>query len=181
MNASITALTIAIVGVMGTLLAPIVTQRLSARARREEFEQQRSQRREEYRRDQQEKVLINKRNCYVTMISTARHYRLELMSYLYAVKQGAVDNSAKDRLQNARLAFATSLAETQLTGTRSVLKALEPIRKGMSESYTATKGLEEARQESDGSFDEIRAFLLKLWEEWPPAYTAMRKDLGVED
>jgi hypothetical protein len=169
MNASITALIIAIVGVLGTLVAPIVSQRLSAGVRREEFERQRSQRKDEYGREQQEKVLAIKRSCYVTVISAARRYRLELMGYLHAVNHGSVDDNARDRLEEARLVFNTSLAETQLTGTASVLEALEPIRKGMSVSYVDIKNIEEQREtESNRSFDEIRIFLLELWDEWKP-------------
>lgn len=99
MNAAITALIVAIVGVLGTLLAPIVSQRLSARARREEFEMQRTQQLDEYRRQQEEKVLMAKRACYITVISSARRYRLELMRYLFAVKEGAVDDTAGSRLE----------------------------------------------------------------------------------
>jgi len=182
MNAGTTALIISIVGVIGTLLASIVTQRLSAVARREELKQQRLLGQDEYEREQRDKVLANKRTCYVAMISTTRRYRLELMSYLYGIKQGAVDNEAETRLQDARLAFAMSLAETQLTGTIPVLEALEPIRKGMAHGYAETKELEQGPSpESNSSFEEIRTFLLKLWDEWPTAYAAMRSDLGVED
>jgi hypothetical protein len=181
MNATITALLIAIVGVIGTLLAPIVSQRLSARARREDFEMQRSQRQDEHYHEQQEKILANKRTCYITMISAARRYRLELMSYLYAVNRGTVDDGARDRLEEARLAFNTALAETQLTATTPVLEALEPISKGMRESYTATKNLEQGASGLDSSFEEIRTFLLKLWDVWPRLHEAMRDDLGVKD
>ena len=123
MNASVTAVIIAIVGVIGTLLAPIVSQRLSARARREEFDLQRLQQQEEYYRGQQEKVLANKRSCYITMISATRRYRLELMNYLYAVNENTVDSEAKSRLEEARLAVNTSLAECPFTGCRELASA----------------------------------------------------------
>jgi len=181
MNASVTAVVLAIVGVIGTLLAPIVSQRLSAQARREEFDLQRLQRQEEYDRGQQEKVLANKRSCYVTMISATRRYRLELMNYLYAVNEDSVDSGARGRLEEARLGFNTSLAETQLTGIAPVLEALEPITKRMSECYMATKTLERHSSKSNSSFEEIKSSLLKLWDEWPRLYAAMRDDLGVKD
>jgi hypothetical protein len=181
MNAAVTALVVAIVGVIGTLLAPIVSQRLSARARREEFEQQRTQRQDEYERQQRERELTIKRTCYITVISGARRYRLELMRYLYAIKEDTVDDGARDRLEEARLAFNTSLAETELTAAGPVLEALDPIRRGMSDSYTAIKDLEQDTPRSNGTFEEIRTFLLKLWDAWPPAHAAMRADLGVKD
>lgn len=181
MNAAVTALIVAIVGVTGTLLAPIVSQRLSARARREEFELQRVQRQDEYKREQQEKTLSAKRACYITVISAGRRYRLELMRYLYAVNERTVGDDARERLEEARFAFNTSLAETELTAAGPVLEALDPIRKGLSESYAAIMNLEQGAQQFNGSFEEIRAVLLKLWDAWPPAHAAMRDDLGVKD
>jgi hypothetical protein len=181
MNTNTSALIIAIVGVIGTLAASIVSQVLSARARGRELELQRLQRHDEYDREQRQSVLANKRSCYITMISATRRYRLELMSYLYAIHRQTVDKGATDRLEEARLAFNTSLAETQLTGTLPVVEALEPIRVGLAESYTAIRDFEQEAPESDGKFEEIRAQLFKLWDQWPGLHTTMRHDLGVGD
>jgi hypothetical protein len=62
------ALIIAIVGVMGTLSASIVSQILSARARREELEMQRLQRRDEYEREQDRSLLESQRQITVEFI-----------------------------------------------------------------------------------------------------------------
>jgi hypothetical protein len=51
----------------------------------------------------------------------------------------------------------------------------------MRESYTATKNLEQGASGLDSSFEEIRTFLLKLWDVWPRLHEAMRDDLGVKD
>jgi hypothetical protein len=181
MDANTIALIVAIVGVIGTLTASIISQVLSARSRRQELEVQRLQRDDEYEREQQQNVLANKRNCYITLISAARRYRLELMSYLYATNRRSINKDAADSLDEARLAFNVSISETQLTGTKSVLEALEPIRRGLAESYGAIRDLEQEAPESDESFDEIRTSLSKLWDEWPRLHAAMRKDLGVKD
>jgi hypothetical protein len=182
MNSATTALTIAIVGVFGTLSAPIVSQRLSARARREEFDQQRLHRTDEYAREQNDKVFTAKRNCYLGLFIATRRYRAELMSYLYAVNRKAVNEAAQSRLEEARFAFLASVSETQLTGNRTVLDALRPIRAGNTKGYAAIKGLEEGHPEPDGSFEEIRAFLYELWDKgWPQVVEAVRADLGVVD
>jgi hypothetical protein len=181
MSANTVALIVAIVGVIGTLTASIIGQVLSARARRQELELQRLQRHDDYEREQQQNVLANKRNCYITMISAARRYRLELMSYLYAIDQGHIRANATRSLEDARLSFNVSISETQLTGTRSVLEALEPIRDGLAESYTATKNMEQEASESNESFEDIKTNLLTLWGEWPRLHAAMRNDLGVKD
>lgn len=181
MSASTSALIIAIVGVIGTLAASIVSQVLSARARRQELGVQRLQRQDEYDREERQRVLANKRSCYITNISATRRYRIELMSYLYAINRQAIDKDATERLEEARLAFNSNLAETVLTGTLSVIEAVEPIRIGLAESYTATKDLERETPKSNSKFEEIRAQLFKFWDEWPRLYTTMRNDLGVED
>jgi len=182
MDSATTAIAIAIVGVLGTLSAPIVSQRLSARARSEEFEQQRLHKNDEYVRDRQQAAYTTKRDCYIALSVAGRHYRAELMSYLHEVNQNTVDDNAQSRLQEARFTFLACVAEAELTGTRMVLEALRPIRAGITKSYTAIRGLEAGRPEPDGSFEEIRAFLLDMWGgEWPTVVTTMRADLDVED
>jgi hypothetical protein len=182
MDSATTALVIAIVGVLGTLSASIVSQRLSARARHQELEQQRLDRIDEYAREQKEKVFTSKRNCYLGLSIATRRYRVELMNYLYSVDRGAVNEDAQSRLQEARFAFLASVSETQLAGSLSVLDALEPVIKGNARAYAAVKNLEAGRPESDGSFDEIKAFIHKIWDnEWPQVIERARADLYVHD
>jgi hypothetical protein len=103
------AITIAAVGVLGTLAAAIVSQLLSARARRDDFEMQRSQRQEDYSHKRQEAELANKKSCYIAMMASSQGYRVELMNYLYMVKREAVDSTARSDLEDARRACLASL------------------------------------------------------------------------
>jgi hypothetical protein len=68
MNSEIVAVIIAVVGVIGTLSASIASQILGARARREELESQRLQRRDEYDRDQARNLLEFQRQMTVEFI-----------------------------------------------------------------------------------------------------------------
>jgi hypothetical protein len=184
MSTSVSALIIAIVGVVGTLTASMVSQILSARTRREELELQHLHRHDEYDREQQQNTLTNKRNCYIALLSESRRYRLELMKYLYAINERTVDKDATERLEEARLAFNISISETQLTGALTVLDSLDPIRDALSQYYTAIRNLEREELEStalNSSFEEIKTNLLKLWDEWPRLRAMMRNDLGVKD
>jgi len=79
MSNGVSAIVIAVVGVLGTLAGAIVSQVLSARARRADFEMQREQRKEEYVQERQKTDLANKRSCYITMMASSRRYRIELM------------------------------------------------------------------------------------------------------
>jgi type II secretory pathway pseudopilin PulG len=180
-NTPTTALVIAIVGVLGTLLAPIVSQTLSARARREEFEQQRTTQLEKYARQQNEELMAAKRSCYLGLFTAFRHYRVELMSYLHAVNRKDVDESARARLQEARHAVMASVSETQLSGSLVVMETLRPLREANTKIYEAIKSLEEGQPEGL-SFEEIREFMLTVWgEEWPHIVDTVRADLGVSD
>jgi hypothetical protein len=59
-SSNISALVVAIVGVFGTPFAPIVSQRLTAQARREEFERDRDHQSDIYSREQQQVALFGK-------------------------------------------------------------------------------------------------------------------------
>jgi hypothetical protein len=68
MNDDVGALVIAVVGVIGTLSAAVISQVLSARGRREELETQRLQRRDEYKREQDSSLLETQRQLTVEFI-----------------------------------------------------------------------------------------------------------------
>src|SRR5271170_5272293 len=181
MDATTTALIIAIVGVAGTLSASVTSQILSARVRREEISLQRSHRQEDYDRERLETVLTQKRDCYISITSSSRRYRVELMNYLFAIKGGSTDSETNARLEDARIAFSVSFAEAQLTGSLPVLETITSLRNGLRDGYRAIRELESEPSRSDGSFTEVQKFLLELWDSWPPLHDAMRTDLGVID
>jgi type II secretory pathway pseudopilin PulG len=182
MDSTTTALGIAIVGVLGTLLAPIVSQALSTKARREEFQQQRAVQLEEYDRQQSEKAAEAKRSCYLRLFIASRHYRVVLINYLHTVNREGVDESARSRLEEARRGFLASISETQLTGSLLVIEALGPLRAANTKAYSAIKDLEEGHPQQGFSFEEIRGFLLTAWdEEWSQIVRTVRADLGFVD
>jgi len=182
MSGDFTALVIAVVAVLGTLSASIVTQRLSARAQQQSFEFQRLLRIEEYDRGRREAILAADRSCYVTMLATSQRYRIELVNHLHTIQEGTVNDTGRDSLENARQAYAASFAETELTATVSVLTPVRSVNRILSESFRAIKHLERGEPEPDHSFEEIRTSLLQtISEPWVEMRGAMRDDLGVAD
>jgi hypothetical protein len=175
------AIVIAVVGVVGTLAGSIVGQLLTARTRRYELEIQRSQQQEDYARKRRVAELADKRSCYIAMMTSSRRYRVEVMNYLYAVKERTVDATARSDLESARRACLDSLGEVQIVATLEVLATIDPVNSGLSNAYRATKRLEAGEPEPDGSFEEIYQSLTDLWDQWHHMREAMRKDLGVKD
>src|SRR5215470_565786 len=159
-------LAVAVVGVLGTLFSPIVTQRLSARVKREEFELHRAQRGEINTYERQKALYEQKRMCYVGMVASSRRYRIELMNYLHAVAKGAVDDGARSALRVAREAYIASVAETHMTASGPVLGALEPVTDNLSTAFRAIKRFEDGELEPEWSFERIENFLVELWGQW---------------
>ncbi|MFD8668392.1 hypothetical protein ACFV1U_23685 [Streptomyces microflavus] len=88
MNTGTVALLVAVVGVAGTLLAPVTTAWVSSRSRRQEFElQQRSELTKRHMDDEQAN-LERLRDTYVALNSGARRYRFRMMEDLYAIRSG---------------------------------------------------------------------------------------------
>jgi hypothetical protein len=181
-SSSISALVVAIVGVFGTLFAPIVGQRLTARTRREEFERDRDHKSDEYVREQQRARFSEKRNCYLSLSISAGRYRSELMRYLHKVRIKTLDENARPTLEETRYRFLASVYETRLTGRLKVVERLDTLREEIAKAYAATMNLAEGNPGPNGSFDEIRASISVVWDRaWPPLLIAMREDLGIED
>ena len=134
MSSSLNAIIIAAVGVLGTLAGTIVSQLLSARVRRADFEMQREQRKEEYVQEKQKIDLANKRSCYIAMMASSRRYRIELMNYAFAVNHQVVDSDVRNELENARRACLDSIAEVQIVATLKVLGTIDPVNSGLSKA-----------------------------------------------
>jgi hypothetical protein len=177
----VNALIIAAVGVLGTLSASIATQLLSARTQLRTFEMQGSSRKEEYRREQEQAILSIKRLCYIGMMANSRRYRLELMNYLYAVKNQMVSDSVMAELEEARRAYSTSVAETELTADAAVLKVINSIDEVLSDSFQSIKEYERDQARADSAFAKIRVTLKEFWNLWPLMQAAMRRELLAAD
>jgi hypothetical protein len=179
MSGDYSAIAIAVVGVFGTLTAPIVSQQLSARARRADFEMQNAVRLDEQQRSDTRERLQIRRSCYVGFMATARNYRIEILNYLYAERQGGDDISRRD-MEDARRAYISSFAEVQVTASPPVLTMIEPFNFGLSRAYGFTNGQEGREPIKDTAYEEVDMLMKELWDnQWKDTREAMRQDLRV--
>ena len=174
MSNNATAIFIAALGLLSTLAAAIVSQLLSARARRDDLEMQRSQR-------QEEAEFASRKSCYAEMMISSRRYRVELMTYLDLVRQENANSAARADLENERRACLASLGEVELVAARKVLSAIEPINSGLTTAYDAIRHFEAGESLADDSFERIRQSLEELLEQWRHMSDMMRQDLGARD
>ncbi|MCX4436591.1 hypothetical protein [Streptomyces mirabilis] len=175
------ALVATVGGVTGTLLAPILAQRSSAKTQKAEFERQQHAAQAQWEREQQHAELAARRSCYITTNAAYRRYRIELMNYLWHVRRGEVSQAAGEALEAARSAHHAAFAEAQMFASAVVLGQLDDVAKALSEGYRRTKCLEEGNPDPDDSFEVIAEYLEWIWNCWREMRTVMRTDLGVND
>ncbi|GAA4077367.1 hypothetical protein GCM10022233_65420 [Streptomyces shaanxiensis] len=178
MDNGLTALIAALVGVTGTLLAPIFSQRIVFRFQERQFERQQRAVQAQWTRDREETRLSERRACYIATNTAYRRYRIQLMNYLWDVHQGTVTPTCRDELEAARHAHHAAFAEAQLVASSVVLAELDAIAKELAQAYRRVKRLEEGNPVR--SFEEIEQDLQDLWERWKQMRGLMRTCLGVE-
>jgi hypothetical protein len=179
MGDGLIALIAALGGVTGTLLAPLVSQRILTRLQGEQFERQQQAVRAQWLRDREEARLSERRACYVATNAAYRRYRIQLMNHLWDVRQGTVTDAVRKELEAARHAHHAAFAEAQLTASTLVLAQLDAVAKELAGAYQRIKCLEEGAPMANGSFEEIERDLQALWERWKDMRALMRACLGV--
>lgn len=181
MDSGTTALVVAIVGVAGTLLAPIFTQRLIAQVQRKQFEQEQRAAHATWLREQDQEELAYRRSRYVATISATHHYRNQIMNLLWHLHRGGAIGSALDKLESAREAHHAAVAEAQMVASPAVLTEMDFLATALGEGYRKTKSLHEGDPDPSGSFEEILDDLLQLWGPWRQMRSAMRRDLVIRE
>ncbi|MFE9632883.1 hypothetical protein [Streptomyces sp. NPDC006463] len=174
------ALTVAQVGVTGTLLAPVLSQRVLARIQAQQFERQERLADAQWRRERLVTERDTRRACYVTANSGYRRYRLELMNFLWLIHKGEVTPQGRTDLEEARGAMHVSFSEAQMIASDAVLVELDAMAQALASSYSRILQLEEGDPHPEGTFEELLAGLPALGERWKEMRAAMRADLGVD-
>ncbi|MFI5853576.1 hypothetical protein [Streptomyces parvulus] len=180
MGSALIGLAAAVVGVTGTLVASVLSQRHLARVQSEEFTRQQQAAEAQWQREQRSAELDRRRNGYMQVNASFRRYRTHLMNFLWDVHKGAVTPDARELVEEARRDHHSVFAEAQMVVAPAVLIELDGMTAALSEVYRRTMCLEEGNPDPDGSFDEIREDFTRLWERWEGMRKVMRADLGLE-
>ncbi|NEA58068.1 hypothetical protein G3I60_28895 [Streptomyces sp. SID13666] len=180
MSNAMIALAAAIVGVAGTLIAPVLSQRGLARVQAATFDREQRATHAQWLREQEEAELGRRRDCYMTVNASFRRYRTHLMNFLWIVDKGQNTPEARETVEEARREHHSVFAGAQMIASVAVLAELDGMALALSEVYRRTMCLEEGNPDPDGSFQEIRATdFPRLWERWDRMRNVMRADLGV--
>ncbi|MFE4262137.1 hypothetical protein [Streptomyces sp. NPDC056883] len=179
MESALIGLAAAVVGVTGTLIASVLSQRLTARVQSEQFARQQQVAEGQWLREQQVVELTRRREAYKSVNASFRRYRTQLMNFLWTVHKDAVTAEAREVVEEARRDHHSVFAEAQLVASGEVLAELNDMTKVLSETYRRIMCLEEGNPDPNGSFEEIRTDFGRLWRQWERMLGAMRADLGA--
>jgi hypothetical protein len=142
MNANLTTVLVAILGVAGTLTSPLLGQRIAARAKQQEFELQRQQRLEERAEAQRRRAFEERRSMYAGLNTAARQYTQELRAYLRMIAANAITDEGRTDLSKARQTFRDLYSDAQMILPDKVLDAAASVSEGLGQAYGMVKRLE---------------------------------------
>ncbi|MBJ7001233.1 hypothetical protein JG491_14285 [Streptomyces sp. CRPSP2-6A1] len=179
MGSALIGLAAAVVGVTGTLVASVLSQRLLARDQSAQFQRQQQAVDAQWHREQQVAELNRRREGYMQVNASFRRYRTQLMNFLWSVHKVAVTPDERELVEEARRDHHSVLAEAQMVASAAVLVELDGMTNALSRVYRRIMCLEEGNPDPDGSFDEIRTDFVQLWERWEGMRAVMRADLGL--
>ncbi|MER5386299.1 hypothetical protein ABT040_39710 [Streptomyces sp. NPDC002688] len=170
-------LLVALVGVMGTLLAPLTTAWVSSRVRLQEFDLQQRASAAARQEESAAADLERRRAAYIALNGSARQWRILLMEDVNALRAGG---NAGEHTEQARQAFQADFAQAQMLVPDYVLDAANRVRIALAE---ARKRLDRqaasSNSEGEGTWQDLHGYVLDIWDVITDMQAAMRKDLGV--
>ncbi|MCF4138362.1 hypothetical protein L1856_19060 [Streptomyces sp. Tue 6430] len=187
-------LTVAVVGVVGTLGAALLTQNRADRTKRVELQAAAEQRREERQHAEallqaeqaqarHREGLELRRRCYIDLNTASRQFLTAMTNYLHALRHNSdVDVEASlSQLEASRSAYRDTYSEAQMIAPRPVLHASSVAKTRLNNAYGKIKQLGPSLS---GRTAELQALEDELHQKvWPyvgEQKVAMRSDLGIE-
>jgi len=170
-SAVIAAMITAVVGVLGTLFAPVLTQRVAARQREEERAEADRLRRIEERRA-----------AYTSMNRASRQFSTLLKDALHRLRDGVYTDHERTALEEARLDYRDRYAEAQMIVPERILEASRAVNRVLAEADGAVKRLDRDRAHDAETPESVRRPLTTEGDrQLATMRQLMREDLGIHD
>ncbi|MGW2928325.1 hypothetical protein ACWC8S_25940 [Streptomyces fungicidicus] len=163
---------VAVVGVVGTLLSALLTQRAADRGRRRE--QERAE--EVLERSWHAQEL---RACYVALNTAARQYLAALTDQLHALGRDEDLRAVRQRLIEARDQYREVYAEAQLQVPECVLELAGQLSHDLGAVYGMVRRLDDGVSRAEDSPSAVREGIEILWARLRRIRAEMRAELGV--
>ena len=165
---------VAVVGVIGTLLSALLTQRAAARSRR--HEQERAERARTRAREAEQRLA-----CYVALNTASRQYLAALTDQLHALSRTEDPRTVQHRLVEARDLHRDVYAEAQMRLPDPVLALAGEVTHALGALYGRLRRLDGGVPRPGDSLDAAREEIDALWERLRELRRGMRTDLGTSE
>ncbi|MFI6875787.1 hypothetical protein ACIBL6_20370 [Streptomyces sp. NPDC050400] len=188
------ALAVAVVGVIGTMGAALMTQSRADRLKRHELQamarQQLDERAhaEQVRRDEahaaaRRELTDLRRACYISLNTTARQYQTAQINMLHALRarNEADIQACVGPLEERRLAMRDSYAEAQMIVPHRVLEDARAASRQLNDTYGLLKRLLADSPADDGPLGALEIETEMSWALLSDLRAGMRSDLGVDE
>jgi predicted alpha/beta-hydrolase family hydrolase len=187
MSADVTTVVIAILGAVGTLSSPLLTQWVGNRAKRQDFELEAQRRQEDRHEDARRSVLEERRAIYAQLNTAARQYEQAIYEYLRVIAELAPAPEQLAELTKARESFRELYSDAQMIIPDTVLAAAADVSAGLGQAYGRARRLERRRPSGGGAatdpeetIEAARAFCRgDVYRLIVNLRGLMRQDLGV--
>ncbi|MFJ9911577.1 hypothetical protein [Actinacidiphila glaucinigra] len=170
MNATLGAMITAVVGVLGTLFAPVLAQRGDDRRRLAEAAE-----------TERLRVHGERREAYTAMNRASRQFHTLLKDALHRIRDGVYTAEERDLVEESRRDYRDRYAEAQMIVPERVLEASRDVNRVLAAADAAAKRLDRGLAAGGES---ARTALEALKDAEPLLRTMqrlMREDLGVTD
>ncbi|MFC8227091.1 hypothetical protein [Streptomyces sp. NPDC057287] len=170
MTSAIAAMITAVVGVLGTLFAPVITSWVTKR-----------QRTAENRVEERRRLLEDRRGAYTAMNRATGHFHTLLKDALHRTRDGVCTDDDRARLEEGRRDYRDRYAEAQMIVPETVLDASRELNVVLAGTDAALKrihrGIPRDGETAERLLLDLRAADPKL----SAMHRIMRQDLGVLD
>ncbi|MEU8031213.1 hypothetical protein AB0C13_21660 [Streptomyces sp. NPDC049099] len=163
---------VAVVGVVGTLLSALLTQRAAERSRQRERE--RAERARARAREDEER-----RTCYVALNTASRQYLAALTDQLHALSRTEDPRAVRQRLTEARDLHRDVYAEAQMRLPDPVLVLAGEVTHALGTLYGRLRRLDDGVPRPGDSLGAAQGEIDALWERLRELRRGMRADLGA--
>ncbi|MZE76716.1 hypothetical protein GTY57_06690 [Streptomyces sp. SID5475] len=191
MGAGWTALLVAVVGVVGTLGASLLTQSRADRTKRMEMEAAAEQRREERdhaeamleaerARNRAEESIALRRTCYITLNTAARQYLTAQVDFMHALRNGTGIEAALEQLEARRTTLRESYAEAQMIVPLQVMAGAGAASRRLNAGYGRLKQIAASTPYNQEDVNTFEAGVEQSWALLSEMRQQMRFDLGVD-
>jgi len=168
MTPAIAAMVTAVVGVLGTLCAPLLTNSITARHNRA------SSQRADARRNFEER-----RTAYTAINRASRDFDTVLKDALHRLRDGAYGDEERAEVEHVRRSYRDRYAEIQMIVPAHILNASREVNAVLAEVDAAVKRLDRRRQRDGESAESVLEELKKAAPKLHALSEQMRRDLGV--